>query len=66
MIDEATISEEEARAIWLTTFGSGWVGMDDVFDSEGMFPWAAYNILDRYRSLTNDYAHHRVKIKCKS
>jgi hypothetical protein len=65
MIDESRISEEEARAIWLTFFGSGWVDMDDVFVSEGMYPWAAYHILDRSRSLTNDYAHDRVKIKCK-
>lgn len=66
MIDESTISEEEARTIWLTTYGSNWVGMDEVFESEGIYPWAAFHILERARILTIDYAHDRVKIKCKS
>jgi hypothetical protein len=66
MIDEATISEEQARAIWLTTFGSGWVSVDTVFDTEGVYPWAAYHILERARNLTIDYPQYRVKIKCKS
>lgn len=66
MIDESTISEEQAKAIWLTTFGSDWVSVDTVFDTEGVYPWAAFHILERASDLTIDYAQYRVKIKCKS
>jgi hypothetical protein len=66
MIDESTISEEEARTIWLTIFGSSWVAVDTVFNTEGVYPWAAFHILERANNLTMDYAQNRVKIKCKS
>ena len=53
---------DEARVVWLTTLGSGWVDMFEVFDFKGDFVWQAYSILLRADVLRFDPATDRAKI----
>jgi hypothetical protein len=57
---------EEARVVWLTTFGSGWVDMADVLKAKGIYPWDAYHTLNDANALEDDKSNATVKLKCKS
>lgn len=57
---------DEARVIWLTTFGSGWIDMKDVFDADSVLVWPTYIKLRLSDSLEADPVNDKVKIKCRS
>jgi hypothetical protein len=59
---------EEARTIWLTLLGSGWLTYIEVMEhpqyEEVIVP--AYRVLRHTASMDRDAAQELVKIKCKS
>ncbi len=56
---------DEARAIWLTKMGSGWVNELEVLLDDGVL-WEAYTKLRLSDSLDKDLASLKMKLKCKS
>jgi hypothetical protein len=56
---------DEARAVWLTKMGSGWVNELEVLLDDGVL-WEAYTKLRLSDSLDKDLASLKMKLKCKS
>ena len=57
---------DEARTIWLTLLGSGWVGYHDIMSNpqyEGTLD-AAYVKLRDTAAIDKDHVAQQVKIKC--
>jgi hypothetical protein len=55
---------EEARMLWLLTFGSGWVSSYDLFTADDEVILAYKELLKN--ELDIDALNNTVKIKCKS
>lgn len=61
------MTTEEARVIWLTMLGSGWVGQDVIMDAPYKSPLdEAANILDNDDMLEFSHPHYTVRLRCKS
>lgn len=54
---------EEARMVWLLTFGSGWVRLRDLAANQEAIP--AYKELLK-NEFDTDALNNTIKIKCKS
>lgn len=62
-----TMSVEEARVIWLTMLGSGWVGQDVIMEEPSNSPLDAATIILDYDGLLEfNHFDHTVRLKCKS
>lgn len=62
-----TMSLEEARMIWLTALGSGWVDEDVIMDEPYNSPLDAAAVILDYQGLLEYNPHrYRIKLRCKS
>jgi hypothetical protein len=55
---------EEARMLWLLTFGSGWVSSSDLFNADDEVILAYKELLKNQMDF--DTLNNAIKIKCKS
>lgn len=62
-----SMSLEEARMVWLTILGSGWVDQDVLMDAPFNSPLdAATVILDYEAMLQFNHSNYTVRLRCKS
>lgn len=61
------MSTEEARMIWLTMLGSGWVDEAVIMDAPAGSPLDVAAIVLDYEALIEfDYYQNKIKLRCKS
>jgi len=58
------MTTEEARMLWLLTFGSGWVSSLDLFNADDEVILAYKELLKN--EMDFDSLNNTIKIKCKS
>ena len=61
-----SMSLEEARVIWLTTLGSGWVSQDIIMSEPFNSPLDAASVILDYDGLLEfNHFDYTVRLKCK-
>ena len=64
---DVEMSTEEARMIWLTMLGSGWIDEAVLMDAPAGSPLDTASIILDYEALIEfDFHRQKIKLRCKS